>query len=163
MATFALAPPRLGATTQRRLTELGVALGIAAIAGASSWFLNAWGPKKGIAMGLFLAAMAWLLTTRRTNLALAALMVYLGALDGFLKLATGSTAVTLVRDALLFAIVLGALVRAEAMGQRLRMPPLRCSSSHARTSGAAGRRVFPTCCASRRASRWPASILARGL
>src|SRR5262249_13750647 len=67
----------------------------------------------------------WLATTSHTLLALAVLMVYIGALDGYLKLATGSTALTFLRDVLLFAIVIGVLVRAQVKRVPLRGPPRR--------------------------------------
>ena len=47
------------------------------------------------------------------------LMLYLGLLDGYLKLESGSGYVTLVRDILLFAIVVGLLVRSQVDGRRL--------------------------------------------
>ena len=51
-------------------------------------------------------------------------MLYLGLLDGYLKLATGSSAVTFVRDGFLFALVFGLLVRATVQHVRLPLPPL---------------------------------------
>jgi hypothetical protein len=78
----------------------------------------------GIAAVLVVAGSIWFATTRRTPLALALLMIYLGALDGYLKLATGSTIVTFVRDALLYAIVIGLLIRATVRHQTLVLPPL---------------------------------------
>jgi hypothetical protein len=66
-------------------------------------------------------AMAW---TRRTSLALAVLMLYLGLLDGYLKLASGSSSVALIRDALLYAIVAGMLVRGQVERRPVSWPPL---------------------------------------
>jgi hypothetical protein len=66
----------------------------------------------------------WFATTRRPQLALVLLMLYLGLLDGYLKLATGSNLVTFVRDALLYALVVGLLIRATVQGKRLPVPPL---------------------------------------
>src|SRR5262249_32601767 len=63
-------------------------------------------------------------STRHVALALALLMLYLGLLDGYLKLASGSSVVTFVRDALLYALVVGQLVRAVARRTPLRVPPL---------------------------------------
>lgn len=70
------------------------------------------------------AGTVWFATTRHTGMALALLMLYLGLLDGYLKLSSGSSAVTFVRDALLFAMAAGLLVRAIAKRQPLPLPPL---------------------------------------
>ena len=79
---------------------------------------------KDVAIVIVLVGTMWFATTRRTQLALALLMLYLGLLDGYLKLATGSNYVTFVRDVLLYAITVGLLVRATVQGKRLRLPPL---------------------------------------
>ena len=78
----------------------------------------------GVAIVLVVAGSLWFATTRRVGLALALLMLYLGLLDGYLKLATGSNLVTFLRDALLYAIVVGLLVRATVERRRLPLPPL---------------------------------------
>jgi hypothetical protein len=124
MSTLALRRSFGGAAAQRRLTELAAALVVAAIAMSSTWFIDSWGVRRGLGMGALVLALVWLATTRRTLAALAVFMVYIGAIDGYAKLSTGSTPVTLVRDALLFAIVAGVLLRAQVTGQRLRLPPL---------------------------------------
>jgi hypothetical protein len=79
---------------------------------------------KGVAALIVVIGSVWFATTRNTQLAMAVLMLYLGLLDGYLKLATGSTAVTFVRDAFLFALVFGLLVRATVRHERLPLPPL---------------------------------------
>ncbi|HEY6887602.1 MAG TPA: hypothetical protein VI300_07480 [Solirubrobacter sp.] len=124
ISTFALARPFRGERAQRRLTETGISLAVAAAAASSTWFIDHWGTRRGLAMGLFVLALAWLATTRRTLVALAVLMLYLGCVDGYAKLSTGSTAVSLVRDALLFAIVAGVLVRGQGSAQPMKLPPL---------------------------------------
>jgi hypothetical protein len=53
----------------------------------------------------------WLFFSERYEVTLAVLLLYLGLLDGVLKLASGSGAETLGRDVLLYAITLGAVVR----------------------------------------------------
>ena len=97
---------------------------VAALVGALTWFFNGHGLLLGIAVGLVVAGTVWLVTTSRTQLALALFMVYIGAVDGYLKLGTGVAAVTLLRDVLLFAIVIGLLVRSQVQGRRLTVPPL---------------------------------------
>ncbi len=81
-------------------------------------------------LGLILGAAAgiglcgWMFFSERLERPLIVLLLYLGLLDGFLKLRTNSSAITLGRDALLYAIVIGYLARAALRGQRLRLPPL---------------------------------------
>ncbi|MDP1857955.1 MAG: O-antigen ligase family protein, partial [Gemmatimonadaceae bacterium] len=76
----------------------------------------------GAALFLFLAA--WCFSHRRVDVSLAALGLYLGLLDGYLKLRTGNQFVTLGRDLLVAAIAGGALVRALQSRQPLPLPPL---------------------------------------
>jgi hypothetical protein len=57
------------------------------------------------------------------ELTLAVLLLYLGLLDGFLKLESGSNLATLGRDAVLYAIVLGAVVRMILRKTPLIVPP----------------------------------------
>ena len=79
---------------------------------------------KVVAILIVVAGTIWCATTRRTALALGVWMLYVGLLDAPLKLATGSSVVTLVRDVLLFAICAGVLVRAVVEHRTLRLPPL---------------------------------------
>lgn len=76
------------------------------------------------AAGIAVPVVGWLFTTRHTGRGLALLLLYLGLADGYLKLRTGVAAATLVRDVLLYAIVLGVLLRATVRGTRLEAPPL---------------------------------------
>jgi hypothetical protein len=66
----------------------------------------------------------WCLTERRVGRTLIVLGLYIGLLDGYLKLRTGARDVTIVRDVLLWAIAAGALWRASRDGGPLRLPPL---------------------------------------
>jgi hypothetical protein len=81
------------------------------------------GPKAVGAAG-FLLLVAWCFAHRRVDHTLAALGLYLGLLDGYIKLSTGSSAVTLARDVLVVAMAAGALVRTSRSGERLNLPPL---------------------------------------
>jgi hypothetical protein len=72
----------------------------------------------------FLLLAAWCFSHRRVDRSLAALGLYLGLLDGYLKLKTGSPYTTLARDVLVAAIAGGALVRAMLSGKQLSLPPL---------------------------------------
>jgi hypothetical protein len=78
----------------------------------------------GVAATIVVVGSLWLATTRHTGAALALFMIYIGALDGYLKLSIGSSAITLVRDVLLYAIVVGLLLRAAVEGRRFPAPPL---------------------------------------
>jgi hypothetical protein len=65
-----------------------------------------------------------LATSRRYGLTLSLIAVYMGLLDGFLKLRTGATAMSLARDVLLVALFGGAAIRLLQERRPLRMPPL---------------------------------------
>ncbi len=81
------------------------------------------GPK-ALGVGAFMLVAVWCFTHRRVDHTLVALVLYLGLLDGYVKLKTGSPTVTLARDALVIAIAAGALVRASQSKERLTLPPL---------------------------------------
>jgi hypothetical protein len=97
---------------------------IAAAAAVLVVYASRHATRSGIAIVLIVFGGLWLLSTRRTQLALAGLMLYLGLLDGYLKLSSGSNLVTFVRDGLLYAIVIGLLVRATVKHKRLALPPM---------------------------------------
>lgn len=81
------------------------------------------GPAAVAVIGFLLFA-CWCFSHRRVDQTLAALGLYLGLLDGYLKLSTGSSVVTLGRDVLVVAIALGVLLRAMHSQERLPLPPL---------------------------------------
>ncbi|HSZ70331.1 MAG TPA: hypothetical protein VK756_08205 [Solirubrobacteraceae bacterium] len=60
----------------------------------------------------------------RLEVSVAMLALYLGLLDGPVKLLSASQAASSVRDILIAAVSLGALVRLARRGERLRLPPL---------------------------------------
>jgi hypothetical protein len=76
-----------------------------------------------IAAITFLGVGAWMFFSERLTLTLAVLTLYLGLLDGYLKLRTGSQYTTLARDVLLYAICLGLLARAVVRREEMRLPP----------------------------------------
>lgn len=82
------------------------------------------GPLAVAGAGGVLIAVGLLCTTRHTGRALALVLLYLGLADGYVKLRTGVAATTLVRDVLLYAIVVGVLSRASVRETRLEVPPL---------------------------------------
>jgi O-Antigen ligase len=72
----------------------------------------------------FLLLVGWCFAHRRVDHTLAALGLYLGLLDGYIKLSTGSSTITLARDVIVLAISGGALLRSMRSEQRLALPPL---------------------------------------
>jgi len=110
-------PRRAATLAVTILVTLAVSVGVAVRVPA---------PPIAIAAGgaIFAIVVVWMFVSERKEWPLAVLALYLGLLDGFLKLATGSSYMTLGRDALLYAIVLGILARAALRKERLVLPPL---------------------------------------
>ncbi|MEA2221069.1 MAG: hypothetical protein QOJ35_3695, partial [Solirubrobacteraceae bacterium] len=77
-----------------------------------------------VAFGVALAVGLFCILSTRYTLTLGALMLFLGLADGYLKLRLGGLAITAVRDALLFSVCAGALMRLALTGERLQWPPL---------------------------------------
>ncbi len=77
-----------------------------------------------VAATIFVLLMAFCFFDRRVDRSLAVLGLYLGLLDGYIKLRTGSSEVTLARDGLVIAISAGALLRAMTSNARLPLPAL---------------------------------------
>ncbi len=73
---------------------------------------------------VFAGIAVWMFFSERPEWPLTILALYLGLLDGYLKLASGVATLTIARDVLLYAIVLGILVRAALRKERLVLPPL---------------------------------------
>lgn len=76
------------------------------------------------APALLVPVAAWMFFSEHYERTLAVLALYLGLLDGFLKLKTGSTIATLGRDVLLYAIAGGAVVRVILSRRPVRVPKL---------------------------------------
>lgn len=66
----------------------------------------------------------WLFLSERYTLTLSIFLIYLGLFDGVVKLTTDSSVATLGRDALLYAITLGAIVRLILRRTAMSLPPL---------------------------------------
>ena len=111
------APVRLAASAVPFICAAAIAVVVATRVTAPSIGLSI-----GVAVGLAVAV--WMFFTERMELPLVVLLLYLGLLDGYLKLKTNSSLITIGRDALLYAILLGFLVRAMLRRQPLRLPPL---------------------------------------
>jgi len=124
MGAQALPRPRVPAHGRSPAAQVTVALLVALGAAAMTWLAGSQRPLTAAAALFVVLASLWLATTRRTLLALALLMIYLGLLDGYVKLGTGSSYATFIRDVLLYALVAGLLVRAAIGRERLPVPPL---------------------------------------
>ena len=77
-----------------------------------------------LVFGAALTVGLFCLVSTRYTFTLAALMLFIGLADGYLKLRFGGLAVTALRDALLFAITAGALMRLALGREQIRWPPL---------------------------------------
>jgi hypothetical protein len=97
------------------------ATGVAAVAGAAA---AKGGGLVMVGVAAAVLAVGYLFSTRRTGVALAIVLLYLGLLDGYLRLRSGHANLTLARDVLLYAVAGGVLVRAVVTGRRLELPPL---------------------------------------
>jgi hypothetical protein len=75
----------------------------------------------GFAFG---AICLWMFLSPRYEWTLAVLLLYVALADGFIRLRTGVSELTLLRDGLLYAIVIGAVFRELAAGRRVEAPPL---------------------------------------
>ena len=77
-----------------------------------------------LGVAVIAAAGTYLMTSSRLEITLGILMVYLGVADGYIKLRTGSSVATLGRDVLLYAIVVGVIVRTVVRKERFDVPPI---------------------------------------
>src|SRR5215210_9349632 len=93
--------------------ETAVAVALAACAAGLAFGLAATNPPSVRVLGAVIVSgvTAWMALSHRHHLALAMLMLWLGLFDGYVRLKSGTEALTLVRDLLLYAIVFGWLVR----------------------------------------------------
>jgi hypothetical protein len=69
-------------------------------------------------------ASIWMATTERYEVALGAILLYLALADGYIKLKTNAPAATLGRDLLLYALVVGAIVRWLVRSRNVETPPM---------------------------------------
>ena len=98
------------------------AFAVVSVLAATNMSTHSVGTALGVAAGVGVAA--WMFFSERLERPLAVYLLYLGLLDGFLKLRTSSSVITLGRDALLYAILLGFMARACLRRETLRLPPL---------------------------------------
>ncbi len=112
----------------RRLREplRGALAGLLALALALGVAVAVPHPNLPLTFVLLLGALAVfaLAAVSRLEVTVTVLAVYLGVLDGPVKLLSASKAASSVRDILIAAVCLGALARLRARGERVRLPPL---------------------------------------
>jgi hypothetical protein len=77
-----------------------------------------------LAIAALVVAIGVLGANPRVVISLAVVMLYIGLLDGYLKLQVNSHTFVLIRDALLYAIVAGVLIRTVVQRRDVRLPPL---------------------------------------
>src|SRR5262245_36822700 len=106
MTSFAFRRAPLRLPSQSALAQVGGKLLIATIAANMTVIADDKRVRRGADIALCAAMLLWFAATRRTSLTLALLMVYLRALNGYLKLASSVKTVKVMRDTLLFAIVI---------------------------------------------------------
>lgn len=107
----------LAITALTAALPIGLALGVAIAVPNPNPFLAA-GIAVG-ALGLFVLA-----ASARYEVTLTILALYFGLADGVVKLETASQLVSSLRDVMIGAICLGAIMRMIARRERLRLPPL---------------------------------------
>ncbi len=115
----ALRDPRIASL--RRAALICAACLVTALIGIA---LAARAPRLGVPLplvGLAIAIPAWCVSTHRARLALAVVLLYLGLVDGVVRLETAGQGATLVRDVLLYAVAIGVVLRARGP---LRLPAL---------------------------------------
>lgn len=112
----------------RATRDLILAFLVVVAALAAALFASIKGPELtgGNALVLlpFVAIPLWMLLTDRPQVALAVLLLYVGLIDGFIKLKVGTELPTLGRDLLLYALAIGMVLKAVVNGRRLDLPPL---------------------------------------
>lgn len=125
--------PELHVGRLRPLRDGDASLAAAAVAGAAGCVVLTIALASGQLVGPGLASIGaagfvllviWCFAHRPVQHSLAVLTLYLGLLDGYLKLRTGSSTVTLARDVLVVAVAAGALLRSTRAHRTFVLPPL---------------------------------------
>ena len=126
-----LAGPSAGAhpaLTSRRMHDLLVtgATGLIVLLLAMGISVEVPKPNPVLVGGLILGVVGILalMISTRYEVTLTLVTLYLGLLDGPVKLLSASTAASAIRDVLIFAVVIGMLARLSVSRQGVKMPPL---------------------------------------
>lgn len=121
VASFSTRRVRYGISAQACL--LGLVVALVAVLAAETTPSTTHAAIEHFAPIVLAPVAIWLFLSERYERTLAVLLVYLGCVDGVLKLSSGSNTATLGRDALLYAIVLGALARMCLRRTQVALPP----------------------------------------
>ncbi len=126
-----VAAPSMGAhpaVVSRRIAELALLGGAGAIVLGVALGIALAVPDPNFALVLALAfgavGIIALAVNSRLEISVALLAIYLGALDGPVKLLSANQAASAVRDVLIAAVALGAIVRLLARRERVALPPM---------------------------------------
>jgi hypothetical protein len=105
---------------------ISFALGSAAVivAFVATERLSGRSPLIALSLGLLVVLPAWLVFSANYKVTLAVVMLYLGLLDGVIKLKLDNPVATLGRDVLLYSIVFGAVARMALSKRSVKLPPL---------------------------------------
>jgi hypothetical protein len=117
------ASPQAPPASRGNRTVLVVGFVLAGVAALALAYIGTSDALLAIAVGGVAGLACWMLVTDRYELTLFVLLVYLGLFDGFLKLRLDRGGVTLLRDVLLYSIVLGAIARWVSRREAYRWPP----------------------------------------
>lgn len=126
-----LATPLVGvhpAVRQRQLNQLllSASAALVALLIALGIAVGVPNPSFGLAAALIVGALGVvaLVSSTRYEITVTLVALYLGLLDGPVKLLSASQAASAIRDVLIFAIALGMLVRLVVKRERVQLPPL---------------------------------------
>jgi hypothetical protein len=89
---------------------------------ATTFLTSRLGGSLAVAAPMLVLLCAFLAVNPRTELNLVIVALYLGLLDGYLKLSTGNAIAPAVRDLLLYAVVVGVLVRLAISDKPVHLP-----------------------------------------
>ncbi|HLH15503.1 MAG TPA: hypothetical protein VKV16_11980 [Solirubrobacteraceae bacterium] len=120
------AHPEVLSRRMRELALIGVSVALPLALGLAISFALPH-PSFALLFGVLVGGLAVvaLMTSERYELTVLGVAIYLGMLEGPLKLGTGAHAeVSVVRDVLIFAISLGAVLRLVVKKERIQLPPL---------------------------------------
>lgn len=133
MSTLGLRPAAPGAPVHpelrsRRIRDalVGAAAAAIALGGALATVVAVPKPNFALVLAIILGGLGMLalLTSSRHEVTLTLLTLYLGLLDGPVKLLTGSQGASGVRDVLILVICIGMAIRLSVSGRRVALPPL---------------------------------------
>jgi glycosyltransferase involved in cell wall biosynthesis len=118
--------PRLqnGFNLEETIIPITLSASAAALAFATAVALPSAPAVSALALPVLAGVVVWMAISREYQLSLALLLFWLGLFDGFTRLKTGTPVLTLLRDALLYAIVVGWLIHASVRRDAVRLPPL---------------------------------------